>query len=169
MPLYAPWRVIENSESFMVEDEAKHQLAFIYFSDDIGRAHSMHRISREEARKLAQSIAAMPEQQKADSDRFWDWVAMFHGRIESVTGISVNTLFPFPADLGEGEEGFASYRGQVAELWKIYKTGVDAVIAADEDLKGYPSDQKPGDGHQSADDFRREWLEAQARMNALAS
>lgn len=56
---YAPWHVIEHGESFTVEDEAKRRVAFVYFSDDRGRASSMHRLMKEDARKVADAIAGL--------------------------------------------------------------------------------------------------------------
>jgi len=53
------WRVIEHSESFMVEDDAKRK--FVYFSDDKSRAHSMGRPMRDEAKQIAEGIARLPE------------------------------------------------------------------------------------------------------------
>ena len=58
------WRVIENTESFMIEDDAKRKMAFVYFSDDKSRGHTMGRPMRDEARQIAEEIARLPERLK---------------------------------------------------------------------------------------------------------
>jgi hypothetical protein len=55
-----PWHVIEHTESFMVEDKDRRQLAFVYFRDDAIAARLMHRPLRDEARRIAEAIARLP-------------------------------------------------------------------------------------------------------------
>jgi hypothetical protein len=76
---------------------------------------------------------------------------MYQDRISSIMGIAVTTLFS-----DEDPEGF---EGHYDACWERFSEGLDAVDSADEDLK---SQKAP----QSADDFRREWREAQARFES---
>lgn len=61
MELSGRWRVIEHMESFAVEDEAQRVMAFVYFSEDRSRAHSMRRPMKDQARVIANGIARLPE------------------------------------------------------------------------------------------------------------
>ena len=113
---------------------------------------------------LDKSKAMSPSEEK-----WWDWVDLYHDRFCAVTGIAVDTLYPSPEDFEIPEEGEAHCRQYLGGLWEIYKAGIDGVDAADENLKGWPAEKKPGEGKESADDFRRKWLEHQARMDELGA
>jgi hypothetical protein len=56
-----PWRVVELQESFRVEDASGFGLAYTYFTDDPERRSTTKRMSREDARKMAQAFAMMPD------------------------------------------------------------------------------------------------------------
>jgi hypothetical protein len=101
---------------------------------------------------LAALLAApMIERARADKDAFFEWMNMYQDRISSVTGIAVTTLFS-----DEDPEGFEAHYDA---CWQRFSSGLDAVDCADGDLK-------PQKATQSAEDFRREWREAQARFES---
>jgi len=56
-----PWRVVENPESFCIMDAGEQPLAFVYFEDEAGRARSMKRMSKHDARRMATQILRLPE------------------------------------------------------------------------------------------------------------
>lgn len=56
-----PWRAIENSESYVVEDAHQQRIAYLYFADDRAGRRDMRRLSRDEARRIAKAIARLPE------------------------------------------------------------------------------------------------------------
>jgi hypothetical protein len=60
-PFAQPWRIVEHSESFEIQSADEHALAFIYFEDEPGRRSVMKRLTREDARRLAQQIIRLPE------------------------------------------------------------------------------------------------------------
>jgi len=106
---------------------------------------------------LARSKAAVAEAvDPHDEEAFNAWVDLYHDRIMSVTGIA-----PDPRD-GDGCDGVTEEYYDV--LWRIYRSGADAVATADDDLKDVPPEQRKND--QSADDFRKEWREAKERTEA---
>ena len=51
--LPAPWRVIEKSESFVVEDAKGQPLAYVYFEDEPVRRGLMNRLTSDEAWRVA--------------------------------------------------------------------------------------------------------------------
>jgi hypothetical protein len=58
--LYPPWQVIEHDAHFEVTDAAGISLAVVYFDDEPSRQPMMKRLSKDEARRLAQEIARHP-------------------------------------------------------------------------------------------------------------
>jgi len=60
-PFGKPWKLVEHDESFEVQDSAKRTLAFVYFADDPNRANFMRRLSKDDARRMAQQIMRLPE------------------------------------------------------------------------------------------------------------
>ena len=57
----APWRVIEHSESFVVEDANGRPLAYVYFEDEPVRHGLMNRLTSNEARRVVSNIAKLPD------------------------------------------------------------------------------------------------------------
>jgi hypothetical protein len=55
-----PWTVVENRESFEVRDAFGQTLAYIYFEDEPQRRRTMHRVSKDQARRLASQITKLP-------------------------------------------------------------------------------------------------------------
>jgi hypothetical protein len=55
-----PWSVIENSESFAVIDATGFNLAYLYFAEG-SRGFYMARLTRDEARRIANAIARLPD------------------------------------------------------------------------------------------------------------
>jgi hypothetical protein len=55
-----PWSIEERQESFIVKDANGQAFAYVYFEDEPQRAMSMHRISRDEARRIAVNFAKLP-------------------------------------------------------------------------------------------------------------
>lgn len=65
----APWQVIENTESFEIQDATGQiRIAFIYFEDEPGRQRDTHRLSKDEARRVAAHIARIPDYITAAKD-----------------------------------------------------------------------------------------------------
>lgn len=60
-PFSKPWKLIDHDESFEVQDSASRTLAFVYFTDDPNRANFMRRLSKDDARRMAQQIMRLPE------------------------------------------------------------------------------------------------------------
>ncbi len=92
---------------------------------------------------------------KSLEEAFWDWVAMYHDRIVSVTGIPPDTLD------GDGDEEIMDEYYRV--LAKVFETGIDPVDAADEEMKSWNVKK----GTQSAEEFRRECQENLARFEEM--
>jgi hypothetical protein len=57
----APWTVVELQESFRIDDAKGFPLAYVYFADDPERRSVTGRMSRDEARRIAVGMAALPE------------------------------------------------------------------------------------------------------------
>lgn len=60
-PFVKPWTIEERTESFIVKDAAGGTLAFIYFEDDPIRRDMMKRLSKYDARRMAEQILRLPE------------------------------------------------------------------------------------------------------------
>jgi hypothetical protein len=56
-----PWRLVENAESFGIEDAGGRGLAFVYFEDEPIRASALKRLGKDGARRLAAQIERLPE------------------------------------------------------------------------------------------------------------
>jgi hypothetical protein len=56
-----PWRVDEATESLCIRDANGQALACVYFEYGKGRRDVMHRLTRDEARRIAINIAKLPE------------------------------------------------------------------------------------------------------------
>jgi hypothetical protein len=59
-PFIKPWRLLEHDESFEIQDAAQRTLAFVYFTDDPTRATFMRRLSKANARTMAEQILRLP-------------------------------------------------------------------------------------------------------------
>lgn len=59
-PFVKPWRIVEHDESFEVQDAAERTLSFVYFSDDPNRRNFMRRLSKDDARRMAEQILRLP-------------------------------------------------------------------------------------------------------------
>ncbi|AWN43205.1 MULTISPECIES: hypothetical protein [Methylobacterium] len=60
-----PWRLVELEEAIRIEDASGFPVAYVYLADDEQRRSAAQRMSREEARRIAIRIAAIPEMQIA--------------------------------------------------------------------------------------------------------
>src|SRR5580693_7209746 len=56
-----PWRLVENAESFGIEDAGGRGLAFVYFEDELILASTLKRLSKADARRLAAQIERLPD------------------------------------------------------------------------------------------------------------
>ena len=62
--LPAPWTAHELSEAFIVEDANGQAVAYLYFEDEPTRRDHLKRLSRDEARIVANVIAKIPDLMK---------------------------------------------------------------------------------------------------------
>jgi hypothetical protein len=60
-PFSKPWKIVERGESFCVVDSAERTLAFVYWEDEPTRRGFMKRLSKDDARKMAEQILRLPE------------------------------------------------------------------------------------------------------------
>lgn len=58
-----PWTVLENPESFVIQDANGFPLAYLYFEDDFKRnwASIKGRLTKDEARRIANGFARLPD------------------------------------------------------------------------------------------------------------
>jgi hypothetical protein len=56
-----PWSVEEADACFIVKDGNRQALAFVYFEDKPGRPTAANLLTRDEARRIAENIAKLPE------------------------------------------------------------------------------------------------------------
>jgi hypothetical protein len=56
-----PWKLIEHPESFQVQDAAGVTLAFVYYENEPTRRRMTNRLSKDNARRMAQQIMRLPE------------------------------------------------------------------------------------------------------------
>ncbi|MGA3140356.1 MAG: hypothetical protein ABSD09_15950 [Xanthobacteraceae bacterium] len=62
----SPWRIEENSESYVVVDDNGQRLAFVYFEDEPVRQSTMKRIGKGDAYQLARAISRIPQMLQRD-------------------------------------------------------------------------------------------------------
>jgi hypothetical protein len=55
-----PWKIEENTESFVVVDGRGQKLAYLYFEDEPQRQLSMKRLNKDEAWRIARAITRIP-------------------------------------------------------------------------------------------------------------
>jgi hypothetical protein len=65
----APWTVIELQEAFRIEDANGFALSYVYFAEDPQRQDVTGRMSKNEARRIAINMAAVPELRSALRDQ----------------------------------------------------------------------------------------------------
>ena len=56
-----PWKIEEQGESFQLRDAAGHILAYVCFEDEPTRRNFSMRLSKDDARRMAQQILRLPE------------------------------------------------------------------------------------------------------------
>ena len=58
----APWRLVELTEAYRIEDATGFPVAYVYFCDDEERRASMaERMTKDDARRIASNLARLPE------------------------------------------------------------------------------------------------------------
>jgi hypothetical protein len=60
-PFLKPCTIVEHSESFEVQDSAGRQLAYVYFEDDHTRRDFRKRLTKHDARRMAEQTLRLPE------------------------------------------------------------------------------------------------------------
>ena len=60
-PFAKPWKLEEQGESFQIRDAAGRILANVYFEDEPTRQNFSKRLSKDDARRMAQQILRLPE------------------------------------------------------------------------------------------------------------
>ena len=60
-PFAKPWKLEEQGESFQIRDAAGRILAYVYFEDEPTRRNFSKRLSKDDARRMAQQILRLPE------------------------------------------------------------------------------------------------------------
>ena len=60
-PFAKPWKIEEQDESFQIRDAAGRILAYVYFEDEPTRRNFSKRLSKDDARRMAQQILRLPE------------------------------------------------------------------------------------------------------------
>jgi hypothetical protein len=65
----APWTAVELQEAFRIEDAKGFPVAYVYFALDRERQNVTGRMSKEEARRIAVNIAAIPELRRVLRDQ----------------------------------------------------------------------------------------------------
>jgi hypothetical protein len=60
-PFAKPWKIEESGESFQIRDAAGRPLAYVYFDDDASRRNFNKRLTKDDARRMAQQILRLPE------------------------------------------------------------------------------------------------------------
>ena len=56
-----PWTVQERSSCFVVHDKTSQPLAYIHFEDKSGRLSPINQLTRDDALRIAENIAKVPE------------------------------------------------------------------------------------------------------------
>ena len=56
-----PWTVGDISAAFVVKDSNCQQLAYVYFEDEWGRRSAVKLLTNDEAQRIAENIAKLPE------------------------------------------------------------------------------------------------------------
>lgn len=62
----SPWRIEEDTESYIVVDDNGQRLAFVYFEDEPVRQSTMKRIGKGDANQLARAISRIPRMIQRD-------------------------------------------------------------------------------------------------------
>ncbi|KAB1073009.1 hypothetical protein [Methylobacterium planeticum] len=66
---FAPWRIVEFEGAFRIEDAAALPLAYSYYSEEIGHRAVGGYMSRDDARRIALNITALPDLRAALRER----------------------------------------------------------------------------------------------------
>jgi hypothetical protein len=95
-----PWSVDELEERFAIKDASGQVLAYVHFEPDPNndsRRSAMHRLTHDEARRIAANIAKLPTFIEADKDRpeqvFHDRAKECRARAEAASDPSAKAHF----------------------------------------------------------------------------